>query len=68
MAAVNRMNRDKPAQPERNLAAEREEIMEKVFDLIQSLLPEDGKGMPPQGERDAASIHDSISRALGIKP
>jgi hypothetical protein len=68
MAVVNRMQPDVPAEPERDLVAERDDIVEKVFDLVQSLLPDDGSGMPAKVERQVASISRSISLALGIRP
>jgi hypothetical protein len=62
------MQTETPAPQERNLVAERDDIVEKVFDLVQSLLPDDGSGMPPEVERQVANISRSISLALGIEP
>jgi hypothetical protein len=39
-----------------------------VFDLIQSLLPEESDGMPPEVERQVDGISRAISHALGIPP
>ena len=51
-----------------NPCAEREDIVNMVFDLIQSLLPEDSDGKPPEVERQVDGISRAISHALGIPP
>jgi hypothetical protein len=51
-----------------NPYAEREDIVNMVFDLVQRLLPEDADGMPPEIEHHVAHISRAISEALGIPP
>jgi hypothetical protein len=48
--------------------AEREDIMLKVFELAESLLPQDGEQLPDEVEDQIAGISRAISHALGIKP
>jgi len=48
--------------------AEREDIMLKVFELAESLLPQDGEQLPDEVEDHIAGISRAISHALGIKP
>jgi hypothetical protein len=50
-----------------NPYAEREDIVNMVFDLVQSLLPKDS-GMPPEVERQVDGVSRAISHALGIPP
>jgi hypothetical protein len=68
---TNRMQAAEPATAPidpQQLVAEREDIMSKVFDLVQSLIPDDGSGMPPEVEHQIAGISRAVSLALGIEP
>ena len=50
-----------------NPCAEREDILNMVFDLIQSLLPADSDGMPPDVERQVNGISRAISHGVFLR-
>ena len=68
MAVINRMPSGAPAEPERDLVAERDDIIEKVYDIVQDLVPNDGSGMPPEIEHKVERIRRDLSELLGIEP
>jgi hypothetical protein len=49
-----------------NLPAQREIIMDMLFDLIRSLTPEDSLGLTKDTEERAVEIYDALSYALQI--
>jgi len=51
---------------ELNLPAQRDIIMEMIFNMIKTLLPEDTDGMPPDLEQRIVEIYAALSYALQI--
>lgn len=47
---------------------QRDLILTMIFELVESLLPDDDKAMPPDAEHRVANIHRQISYALQIQP
>ena len=54
------MERDKP-----NPEGQREVILEMVYELVESFLPENDKGMPLDVESRVDDIYRALSYALG---
>ena len=61
LTGERRMEREKP-----NPQGQREVILQMVYELVESFLPEDDKAMPPEVESRVDDIHRALSYALGL--
>jgi len=49
-----------------NPEGQREVVLEMIFELVESLLPEHDKAMPIDAEHRIEEIHRALSYALGL--